>query len=131
MKIDEKTILIVIIVAILGFFLWKSRADKKAAGNLSGDVPPVVIDTSDVNAIIGALGLTPTQEGTVKSNANNVLYNLKNKAEGEYAKKVKANAEANGVSYTKQAVIEGLYVAFAQNGDSEKFQTYKEAVIAM
>lgn len=82
MKIDEKTILIVIIVAILGFFLWKSRADRNAAAKAagSGDIPPTgpepesrtSVDTHNYDSIIAGLGCTPVVTSYLHKKANEI-----------------------------------------------------------
>lgn len=82
MKIDEKTILIVIIVAILGFFLWKSRADRNAAAKAAagGDIPPTgpepesrtSVDTHNYDSIIAGLGCTPVVTSYLHKKANEI-----------------------------------------------------------
>ena len=74
MKIDEKTILIVIIVAILGFFLWKSRADRNAAAKAASEngVTGPVVNTASYDSIIAGLGCTPVVASYLHKKANEI-----------------------------------------------------------
>lgn len=139
MKIDEKTILIVIIVGILGFFLWKSRADrnKAASGNGSMGAAPDPIDTSDVRKIVKALGMKPVLESSVLERANWAVYcnnhysdASRTDGEREWIDNLKKGAKSDHVTLQQEMVINALWGELNAT-DYDLYETYREAVLAM
>lgn len=130
MTIDKDKLLILGVVAVLGFFLWKSRKDteaKNAAAAASKMTEKPVFDTGNVNAIVKALGLTPTQESIVLKQAYWCVYSRNNG--GEYGNTVSEKAATLGITFSQMAVLQGLYEIRKQLGSD--YSTLVASVKAM
>lgn len=146
MTIDKDKLLILGVVAVLGFFLWKSRRDSEAkriadenaaaaAGNAFAGV-----DKYRVNSIVSALGLDPVVRETVSKQANwaiscknnpNLTTDQKN-----WVKGIVSSAASNRITYEQQAVIEGLWVAYMSDEhcilkDPDSYESYRSMVLSM
>lgn len=145
MKIDKNTVLIVLIVAVLGFFLWKSRRDSEAkrlaaenaaaaAGNAFAGV-----DKNRINSIVSVLGLDTTTKETVSRQANWAIscFSKPNLTTDQtnWVKRIASDAKTNNITLEQQAVIEGLWVAFMSDDlilrDIDSYERYRSMVLSM
>ena len=142
MTIDKDKLLILGVVAVLGFFLWKSRRDseaKRLAAEAAASGSTFTGDRNSVNSIINALGLDATARQTVASQANWAVackngYASKSDAQRKWVDGISSKAQDSGITYAQQAVIEGLWVAFCGENvvrDQNAYETYKATVLAM
>ena len=139
MKIDKNTVLIVLIVAVLGFFLWKSSAAKK--GQVSTEAAPQMpsVDKNRVYSIVGALGLDTATKETVTKQANWAIscYNNPSRTatQTDWVTGIARSAKASDITFEQQAVIEGLWVAFMGDNailkDEDSFERYRSMVLSM
>ena len=145
MTIDKDKLLILGVVAVLGFFLWKSRRDSEAkriaaenaaaaAGNAFAGV-----DKNRINSIVGALGLDTTTKETVSRQANWAIscYNNPSRTttQTDWVTGIARKAKASNITLEQQAVIEGLWVAFMGDDlilkDEDSFERYRSMVLSM
>ena len=135
MKIDKNTVLIVLIVAVLGFFLWKSRAAKK--GQVYTEAVPQMpsVDKNRTSSIVSALGLSAAEREAVLGSANWAVYCKNNGTNSDWVKSIANSASDDGVTFEQEAVISALWGHFC--GDKvvvknpDAYERYRSMVLSM
>lgn len=120
----KRTIIILVIVALVVFLIWKKRQSEKAlAGN--------GLNKHDVNDVIKAAGLTG-------SNATLVAKEVKYlNSTTDWRNKIESKAAEKGRTYEQQVVIEALYAFHYKMADADwkinksQFEAYWHAIDAM
>ncbi len=105
MQINKKTIIILIVVAVAAFLLWKrSKMRTVTADTGSGGY----VDDGSVEGIVAASGMTTADARYVRSFANSVESSLSKKAEME------SKALLKGYTYEQMVVLDALWTKYCQ-----------------
>lgn len=126
----KRTIIILVIVALVVFLIWKKRQSEKAlAGMASGTGNG--LNKHDVNDVIKAAGITGANATLV---AKEVKYL---NSTTDWRNKIESKAAEKGRTYEQQVVIEALYAFHYKLADADwkinksQFEAYWHAIDAM
>lgn len=135
MKMNKKTIAIIVVVAVAAFLLW--RRSKKSAGGATGvAIAPASasgsgLSKTNVDDVIEAAGLTGSKAETVRKEVKYLKSNL------NWSSQIEDKAAEKGRTYEQQLVIEALYAFHYKNDDASwkidksQFEQYWHAIDAM
>lgn len=116
MKIEKKTIIIIAIVAVVAFFIYKKWKENKAvtvADPLTGETETLKFDANTYKKLISQYCSELNEEGQKKvlSMCAGIYNSAMNNSNYTYAG-VKAKADDNGLTYDQQILAEALYQVF-------------------
>lgn len=126
----KRTIIILVIVALVVFLIWKKRQSEKALAGMASEAGNG-LNKHDVNDVIKAAGLTG-------SNATLVAKEVKYlNSTTDWRNKIESKAAEKGRTYEQQVVIEALYAFHYKMADADwkisksQFEAYWHAIDAM
>lgn len=113
MKIDKKTIIIIAIVAVVAFFIYKKWKENKAvtvADPLTGETETLKYDANTYKKLISQYcsELDSEVQKKVLSMCAGIYNSAKNNSNYTYAG-VKQQADENGFTYDQQVFVDALY----------------------
>lgn len=115
MEKKTKTIVIVAIVALVVWYLWKKGVFGKGSGSSSGSSnssAPAGVDLNSVESIIAASGMTSSDAAAVRKFANSVNSSLVKQ------QKMERKAAERGYTYAQMLVLDGLWTVYCtMDGD--------------
>lgn len=129
MKLDKKTIIIIIVAAVAAFILWKKGVFSRAKNSVvdtgasgSGDI--------DLDYIFSHVVTKSDVRSKIESLKKNLETNL------SFRQQIQAEAYQNGVSFDQQVAITGAYLYYYQNNSWitngwKDYQAYKKAVMEL
>lgn len=111
MKLNKRTIIIVLIVAVVAWFIWKKM---KAATATANDSTPNVsgVDLDSVDSIIEAIGATSSEKTYIKRIEQKIADSP------TWQASVATNAENNGLTYAQQVVCDAYWLLYADTENS-------------
>ena len=128
MKISKKTIIVLIVVAVAVYLLWKKGKENKEAANLNEGSGLSKYSVADV---IEAAGLTGERAHVVRQEVNYL------NSTTVWRSAIENKAEEKGRTYEQQVVIEALYAFHYTKEDAawkisaSQFEKYWRAIDAM
>lgn len=126
----KRTIIILIIVALAVFLIWKKRQSEKAVADVVSEAG-TGLNKYDVNDVIKAAGLTGSKATLVAKEVKYLKSNL------SWNAAIEEKAEAKGRTNEQQLVIEALYAFHYKKADADwkisksQFEAYWHAIDAM
>lgn len=126
----KRTIIILVIVALVVFLIWKKRQSEKALAGMASEAGNG-LNKHDVNDVIKAAGLTGSKATLV---AKEVKYL---NSTTDWRNKIESKAAEKGRTYEQQVVIEALYAFHYKMADADwkinksQFEAYWHAIDAM
>lgn len=127
MKMNKKTIIILIVVAVAVYLLWKRGKESQAVVTSSGSG----LSKYSVDDVIAAAGITGSRAETVRKEVNYLNSTIGWRAT------IEDKAEETGRTYEQQVVITALYSFHLKKDDAswkitrEQFEKYWRAIDAM
>lgn len=113
MEVNVKRLaIILIVVGVAAYFVWKNRKEEKAETKGSGsnatpsDTPSAVTGQEDVETLMDALGLTAAEKKAVR-NFNPGL---------TYQAWIQEMADKRGISYNLSLIMEAVYQSYYKEG---------------
>ena len=109
MKIDKKTIIIILVVAVVAYLLWKKS--KENATQNSSDVPTTApSDPTSLNYILTHVSFTERERNAIESkhkaaDASEITY-----------QSIMAKANENKISFDQQLVLDAIWSLYTQDG---------------
>lgn len=126
----KRTIIILIIVALAVFLIWKKRQSEKAVADVVSEAG-TGLNKYDVNDVIKAAGLTGSKATLVAKEVKYLKSNL------SWNAAIEETAERKGRTNEQQLVIEALYAFHYKKADADwkisksQFEAYWHAIDAM
>lgn len=116
MKLNKRTIIIVLIVAVVAYFVWKKM---KAATATANDSTPTVsgVDLDSVDSIIGAIGATSSEKTYVKRIEQKIADSP------TWQSRIITKADNNGLTYAQQVVCDAYWLLYHDDATD----TWKDA----
>lgn len=110
MKITKKTIIIIVVVAVAAWLLWKRMKEKGTAsvGDVMLTSEP---DTTSLNYILTHVDFTSTERKKIEA-----LRKAAEASEMTY-QQILAKANARGRSYDQQLVLDAIWLLYTDNGE--------------
>ena len=110
MKITKKTIIIIVVVAVAAWLLWKRMKEKGTAsmGDIALTSEP---DTTSLNYILTHVDFTSTERKKIEA-----LRKAAEASEMTY-QQILAKANAKGRSYDQQLVLDAIWMLYTDNGE--------------
>ena len=106
MKIDKKTIIILIIVAVAGYLLWKRNKEKGVSATIEDSVLTASPDKTSLNYILTHVDFNATERQKIEK-----LRQAAEASEMTY-QTILAKANAKGTSYDQQLVLEAIWLLY-------------------
>ena len=134
MKIEKKTIIIIAIVAVVAFFIYKKWKENKAvavADPLTGETETLKFDANTYKKLIRQYcgELDSEVQKKVLSMSAGIYNSAKNNSNYTYAG-MKERADENGFTYDQQIFVEALYqVLINQNNDKAAGQAIFNGIV--
>lgn len=118
----KKTIIILAIVAVAAYLLWKKGVFSKNTAASSGDTPAPGVDVNSVEAIIAASGMTSTDASVVRK------FVAKTEASAARKAEIERKAIERGYTYAQMVVLDALWSKYLtlSNGQS----VWKDAYVS-
>lgn len=118
MKMNKKTIIILVVVAVTVYLLWKKRLFKTAGTNAAAG------SSNDVNAdsiesLIAASGMTSSDAAFVRNFRSSV------EASRMLTEQIEIKAIQNGYTFEQQLVLDAIWSKYYDNNTS----SFKEAYL--
>ena len=110
MKLNKKTIIIAIVVAVVAFLLWKRMKAKSAVGVETEETVSNGTNTSSIDSILSAIGATSSEIANVRRTASAI------DASPSWTERVVAKAKKNGITFQQQVVCEAIWMLYHPNG---------------
>lgn len=126
----KRTIIILVIVALVVFLVWKKRQSEKAIAGVTSEAGNG-LNKHDVNDVIKAAGITGDKATLVAKEVKYLKSNL------SWNAAIEEKAETKGRTYEQQVVIEALYAFHYKKADADwkisksQFEAYWHAIDAM
>lgn len=113
MKISKKTIIILVVVAVAVYLLWKRGKGSGSvfASALSETSAPVGTSVDNIESIIAASGMTSTDASYVRSLCAQVDGNLTQKAN------IEMKAIERGLTYAQMCVLDAFWMKYCRMVD--------------
>lgn len=134
MKIEKKTIIIIAIVAVVAFFIYKKWKENKALAVADPDTGERVTLKFDANTYKKLISrycgeLDSEVQKKVLSMSAGIYNSAKNNSNYTYAG-LKQRADENGFTYDQQIIVEALYqVLINQNNDKAAGQAIFNGIV--
>ena len=121
----KKTIVIIAILAVVGFCLYwfvfrktdesngasgSGKNSNPEAGNGTGSNSGVLVDKTSTDSIVDSLGLPRNVAGKVKAYALNAMKNIETRS--DWGKNLIEAASNNGVNSVQESVLAALWIAY-------------------
>lgn len=110
MKITKKTIIIVVVVAVAAWLLWKNMKEKGTA-SMGDALLTAEPDTTSLNYILTHVNFTSTERKKIEA-----LRKAAEASEMTY-QSILAKANANGRSYDQQLVLDAIWLLYTQDSE--------------
>lgn len=108
-KIDKKTIIIILVVAVFAYLLWKKS--KENATQNSSDVPTTApSDPTSLNYILTHVNFTSRERQKIEA-----LRNAVDASEMNY-QSIMSKANNNKISFDQQLVLDAIWSLYTQDG---------------
>ena len=111
MKIEKKHIIIAIVVAVVAYFLWKRYKNSQADDTAEKTVPV----TSDVNAILKAIGASDSQKDKIREIVRKI------NASTDWKRSLEEKAEEEGLTYEQEAVVAAIWTVYMVKGEDGEY----------
>ena len=134
MKIEKKTIIIIAIVAVVGFFIYKKWKESQAlvvADPMTGEPETLKFETNTYKRLISqhCSELNEEVQKSVLKMCASIYKSAKKNDNYTYAE-VKAKADDNGFTYDQQILVEALYqVLVNQYSDKTAGKSTFDAIV--
>lgn len=109
MKISKKTIIIAIVAAVAAYLLWKKGKEGNVA-SLGDATLTAAPDTTSLNYILTHVSFTADERKKIEA-----LRKAAEASEMTY-QGIVAKANANGLSYDQQLVLDAIWLLYTQDG---------------
>lgn len=110
MKISKKLIIVIIVVAVAGYFVWKKMKENGGGLSVGDSSLTSEPDHTSLDYILTHINFTSAERNKIEAVRQAV------EASNNWKQSVQAKANQNGLSFDQQLVCEAIWLLYTSDG---------------